>query len=77
MSLWQRIGRGVRLERFRFGVYIGVPVAAVILYSIPAVHERAITGRRYIVYTPSDVPQFNRRRGKNATSAEDEAEESG
>jgi hypothetical protein len=56
MPIFKRIGgRGWRLERFKFGVYLVVPVVAVLLYSLPSVHEAAIRGSRYIVYVPSDT----------------------
>lgn len=47
-----------KLERFKFGVYLLVPIMAVVLYSVPAIHEWFLTERRYIVYTPSDIPDF-------------------
>ena len=38
------------LEKFKFAIYLFVPVAAVLLYSLPAVHVRALTTSRYITY---------------------------
>lgn len=42
----------LRLERWKFLVYLIAPVAAVYLFSLPEVHETAIKSRRYIVYQP-------------------------
>lgn len=72
LPLYKRIGQGFKLERFKFGVYLLVPIAAVLFYSVPSVHEASIKGRRYIVYTPSDVPTFNSRRKREADVSEDE-----
>ena len=38
------------LEWGKFAVYLFVPIAAVLLYSLPSVHVRALTGSRYVVY---------------------------
>jgi hypothetical protein len=49
---------GIRMERLRIGVYIIVPVLAVLIYSQPVVHEGALRSRRYVVYNESDIPDF-------------------
>ena len=49
---------GIRMERLRIGVYIIVPILAVLIYSQPVVHEGALRSRRYVVYQGSDLPDF-------------------
>ena len=41
--------RGASLERFKFAVYLAVPVAAVYIFSLPIVHETVFARRPYIV----------------------------
>ena len=59
--------RGFGLERFKGALYVLLPVAAVLVYAQPAVHEAALRSRRYVVYVDSDLPVF--RRGAAAAGA--------
>jgi hypothetical protein len=60
MGIFEKVGG--KLERFKFGVYLLVPVLTVIFYSMPAIHEGFLTERRYIVYVPSDLPTLTARK---------------
>lgn len=63
MGIFQAVRKaGLKLERFKFGIYLLVPVVTVLLYSAPAIHEWYLTERRYIVYTQSDLPAIAPRR---------------
>ena len=44
------------LERFKFGVYLIIPVIAVVAYSFPVVHENSLRWSRYVVNPPNDLP---------------------
>ncbi len=44
------------LEKWKFGVYLFIPILAVVLYSIPAVHETSLNWSRYVVNPQSSVP---------------------
>jgi len=48
----------IRMERLRISIYIIAPILAVIIYSQPVVHERALRRSRYVVYNESDLPDF-------------------
>jgi len=48
----------IRMERLRISVYIIAPILAVLIYSQPVVHERALRRSRYVVYNESDIPDF-------------------
>jgi hypothetical protein len=39
-------GTGFRVERFKFLLYLIAPIGAVYVYSLPAVHEAALTNVR-------------------------------
>jgi len=62
--------RGFGLERFKGALYVLAPVAAVVLYAQPAVHETALRSRRYVVYVDSDLPVLGRRRAGGAGGEE-------
>ncbi len=47
---------GHSLEKWKFSVYLFIPIMAVVVYSIPAVHEGHLNWSRYVVHPPSDVP---------------------
>jgi hypothetical protein len=47
---------GHSLEKWKFSVYLFIPILAVIVYSVPAVHEGHLNWSRYVVHPPSDVP---------------------
>jgi len=46
----------LKLERFKFLVYLIAPVIAVAVYSRPAVHERSLNFHRYVVYPAPEKP---------------------
>ena len=58
---------GFGLERFRLTLYVLAPVAAVVLFAQPWVHESALRSRRYVVLPENDLPVF--RRGQRAAAA--------
>jgi hypothetical protein len=62
------LARGFGLERFKGALYVLAPVAAVVLYAQPAVHETALRSRRYVVYVDSDLPVLGGR-GRAARGA--------
>jgi hypothetical protein len=63
-----RPARGFGLERFKGALYVLLPVAAVLVYAQPPVHEAALRSRRYVVYVDSDLPRFGRNKGGGATA---------
>lgn len=64
-----RPARGFGLERFKGALYVLLPVAAVLVYAQPPVHEAALRSRRYVVYVDSDLPRFGRNKGGGAATA--------
>lgn len=44
---------GFGLERAKFAVYLVAPIIAVVVYSIPSVHETHMKLARYVVHPPS------------------------
>lgn len=51
---------GFGLERMKFGVYVLVPVIAVLLYNQPWVYETSLKSHRYVVYQPTILPPLRR-----------------
>lgn len=51
----------IGLERMRFGVYLLVPVVAVVLYSLPFVHETSLKSSSYVVYPPNPGTELRAR----------------
>jgi hypothetical protein len=47
---------GRSLEKWKFGVYLFIPILAVVLYSLPVVHENSLNWSRYVVNPPNAVP---------------------
>ena len=64
---------GFRLETAKFAVYLIAPIVAVVVYSIPAVHEWSLSHHRYIVF-PAPLPPIPRKaRPQPSGSAEGSA----
>lgn len=51
----------IGLERMRFGVYLLVPIVAVVLYSLPFVHETSLKSSSYVVYPPNPGTELRAR----------------
>ena len=47
---------GHSLEKWKFGVYLFIPILAVVCYSFPSVHETSLNWSRYVVNPPNNVP---------------------
>jgi hypothetical protein len=54
-SILPRISKKARLEYFKFGVYVSVPIGVVYFFNNPPMLERIIKTHRYIYY-PGEQP---------------------
>jgi len=63
------------LERFKFAVYVLVPVLAVVLYNQPIVYETSLKAHRYVVYQrhAPEPPLLGARRAPRAAAPAAEA----
>ena len=68
--------RGAALERFKFGLYLAAPVAAVYLFAMPAVHETVFARRPYIILREdahadvrAEAAAFRRKRAEAESAA--------
>ena len=53
---------GFLLEKVKFAVFLFAPILAVVVYSIPAVHETHMKMARYVVHPPSVTLEYPIRR---------------
>ena len=50
------------MEQAKFAVFLFAPILAVVVYSIPAVHETHMKMARYVVHPPSVTLEYPIRR---------------